>query len=75
MSSKLDQLKKMTTVVCDTGDINSIKKYAPTDATTNPSLIYQAAQDEQYRYLIEDAIAYGMKKAEKSDQLIHYIME
>ena len=43
--SKLDQLKQMTTVVSDTGDINSIKKYEPTDATTNPSLIFQAAQE------------------------------
>ncbi len=40
--NQLDQLKKMTTVVVDTGDINSIKQYLPTDATTNPSLILAA---------------------------------
>ncbi len=46
--NKLEQLKKMTTVVADTGDINSIKRYTPTDATTNPSLILAAATMPQY---------------------------
>ena len=59
----LDQLKKMTTVVADTGDINAIKLYAPTDATTNPSLIYAAAQMPEYRHLVDDAVAYGSKVA------------
>ena len=53
MSNKLDQLKQLTIVVCDTGEINAIKQYTPTDATTNPSLIYQAAQLPEYRELIE----------------------
>lgn len=57
--NKLEQLKKMTTVVADTGDIDSIKQYAPTDATTNPSLILNAAQQPQYRHLIEEAIQYS----------------
>ncbi|MBS0623389.1 MAG: transaldolase [Verrucomicrobia bacterium] len=59
MGSQLDQLKKITTVVCDTGEINSIKQYTPTDATTNPSLIYQAASEPAYQHLIADAISYG----------------
>ena len=42
--SQLDELKKYTTVVADTGDIESIKKFAPQDATTNPSLVLKAAQ-------------------------------
>ncbi|MGD1976808.1 MAG: transaldolase family protein, partial [Gammaproteobacteria bacterium] len=42
--NKLAQLRDMTTVVADTGDIESIRKYAPVDATTNPSLLYKAAQ-------------------------------
>ncbi len=75
MESKLDQLKKMTTVVCDTGDINSIKKYEPTDATTNPSLIFQAASDEQYQYLIDDAIRWGMSKTSNETQMLHHIMD
>ena len=57
----LESLKSMTTVVADTGDINSIKAYAPTDATTNPSLIYAAAQMPEYQQLIDDAIEYGRK--------------
>ena len=54
--SQLDELKKYTTVVADTGDIESIKKFAPQDATTNPSLVLKAAQLPQYQPLIADAI-------------------
>lgn len=75
MTNKLDQLKRMTTVVCDTGDINSIKKYEPTDATTNPSLIFQAASDEQYQYLIEEAVRWGMTKARDKTHMLHCIMD
>lgn len=46
---KLSQLKEMTTVVADTGDLEAIRRFAPTDATTNPSLILQAAQDPSRR--------------------------
>ena len=61
MSNQLDQLKQMTRVVIDTGDIDSIKRYAPIDATTNPSLILAASQKKEYHYLIEEAIAYADK--------------
>lgn len=57
--NKLDQLKSMTTVVADTGDIASIEKYTPTDATTNPSLIFKAAQMPQYQDLVNAALEYG----------------
>lgn len=73
-ANKLDQLKKITTVVSDTGDINSIKKYTPTDATTNPSLIYAAAQEAQYEYLIDDAIRYGMSKTSDEKLMMRHIM-
>lgn len=53
--NKLEQLKTMTSVVADTGDIEAIKRYLPEDATTNPSLVYKAAQLEQYRPIIQDA--------------------
>lgn len=56
--SLLDQLKTMTTVVADTGDIDAIAQYQPQDATTNPSLIYKAANDERYQPLIDDALAW-----------------
>lgn len=52
----LEQLKKVTTVVADSGDVDSIKSLHPTDATTNPSLILQAAKLPQYQHLINDAI-------------------
>ena len=55
--SQLDELKKMTTVVADTGDFESMRAYQPQDATTNPSLILQAAEKPQYRPLIDEAIA------------------
>ena len=59
--SALDALKKLTTVVADTGDFESLEAYTPTDATTNPSLIYAAAQMPQYKHLVDEAIAYGKK--------------
>ncbi|QEA39545.1 transaldolase [Pistricoccus aurantiacus] len=51
---KLSQLKTMTTVVADTGDLEAIKRFQPTDATTNPSLILQAAQHEGRRERIAE---------------------
>ncbi len=62
MASKLDQLKKLSTVVSDTGDIDAIKQYKPQDATTNPSLIYAASQMPQYQHLIDDAIEFGHQR-------------
>ena len=54
--SMLDQLREMTVVVADTGDIESIKKRRPQDATTNPSLLYAAAQMPAYQHLVDDAL-------------------
>src|SRR5579863_9171261 len=65
---QLDQLKKMTTVVSDTGDFESIKAYHPTDATTNPSLIFSASQLPQYKHVIEDAIK--REKSKDIDQVL-----
>lgn len=56
-TSQLDQLKKFTTVVADTGDFESIRKYSPQDATTNPTLIFKAVQQDEYKPLLEQAIA------------------
>ena len=61
--NKLEQLRKLTTIVVDTGDIDAIKTFHPTDATTNPSLILAAAQKPQYQPLIEEAVAYAKKRA------------
>lgn len=68
--SKLDQLKQLTTIVADTGEFEEIKKYHPTDATTNPSLILAAATKPEYQFLIQEAIQWGKKQASTSkDQL------
>ncbi|KOO15959.1 MULTISPECIES: transaldolase [Vibrio] len=66
MSNKLEQLRKLTTVVADTGEIDAIKKYQPEDATTNPSLILKAAQIEEYAPLIDASIEYA--KAQSDDK-------
>ncbi len=58
-ASQLEQLRSMTTVVSDTGDIDAIAEFKPQDATTNPSLILEAIQKPQYLPLLDDAIAYG----------------
>lgn len=55
--SQLDELKKYTVVVADTGDFESMRQYKPQDATTNPSLILQAVEKPQYRPLLDQAIA------------------
>ncbi|MFQ3176702.1 MAG: transaldolase [Psychromonas sp.] len=71
MSNKLDQLRKFTTVVADTGDVEEIAKYQPEDATTNPSLILKAAQLADYKYLIDSSIAYAKSKsADKAQQIV-----
>ena len=57
MPTQLDQLKALTTVVADTGDFQSMKVFAPRDATTNPSLILKAAAMPEYAALLDQAIA------------------
>ena len=54
--NQLEQLKQFTTVVADTGDFESMRDYLPQDATTNPSLILQAAQKDAYRGIVQKAI-------------------
>ena len=73
--SQLDQLKKFTKVVADTGDFESLKQYAPQDATTNPSLIYKAAQMPAYKHLVEKAIAEAKKSGATGKALAHQTMD
>ncbi|MEG3755345.1 transaldolase [Psychromonas arctica] len=70
MQSKLEQLRKVTTVVADTGDIEAIKQYQPEDATTNPSLILKAASIEAYAPLVADAIEYAKKQSADKQQQV-----
>jgi transaldolase len=60
--TQLDSLKKVTTVVADTGDIEALAKYKPQDATTNPSLLLKAAQMPKYKHLVDEAIGYASKQ-------------
>jgi transaldolase len=57
MSNQLESLKQHSVIVADTGDIEAIAQWRPQDATTNPSLIFKAAQDARYRPIIDEAIA------------------
>ncbi|PKG37473.1 transaldolase [Psychromonas sp. Urea-02u-13] len=68
MNNKLDQLRKMTTVVADTGNVLDIVKYQPEDATTNPSLILKAAQIPEYQEYISQAITYAKKQSDNGKQ-------
>src|SRR6201998_4757772 len=57
----LESLKRSTTVVADTGDIDAIAEHKPQDATTNPSLLLHAAQLPQYQALVDDALKYALR--------------
>ena len=69
----LEQLKGMTEVVADTGDFKSIEQFKPVDATTNPSLIYAAAQDEKYSDLVEDAVFCAHKQGSSPDKKLGFV--
>ena len=70
MPNLLEQLKKVTQVVADTGEINAIKQFAPTDATTNPSLILKAVCLEEYQHLLDEALTYAKTQSEDLDAQI-----
>jgi transaldolase len=69
VTSKLEQLKQFTDVVADTGDIEAIRLYKPLDATTNPSLVYKAAQMPQYKDLLDKAVAASKSISNSAEQL------
>ncbi|MBB1469381.1 transaldolase [Pseudoalteromonas sp. SG41-5] len=70
MSSQLEQLKTMTTVVADTGDFEAIDQYKPQDATTNPSLLLNAIKIEKYRPLAVEAVAWAKQQTNDNAQVI-----
>ena len=61
-ASKLDQLRQMTTVVADTGDIEAVRRLKPVDCTTNPTLILKAVETPAYAHLVDEAIVWGKKQ-------------
>ncbi|HYJ03795.1 MAG TPA: transaldolase [Chthoniobacterales bacterium] len=76
--SQLEQLRKFTVVVADTGDFQSIKDFKPRDATTNPSLIYAATQKEQYFDLLDEVLAdrknSGLTGAAQIEDIIDHLL-
>jgi transaldolase len=76
--NQLEQLKKFTKVVADTGDFESIKEFKPQDATTNPSLIYAATQKQQYFHLLDEVLAdrkkSGLSGAAQIEDIIEHLL-
>lgn len=68
--NQLDGIKQFTTVVADSGDIESIRHYQPQDATTNPSLLLKAAGLAHYAHLIDDALQWGKKQGKTQEQQV-----
>src|SRR6516162_7972318 len=67
MVSKLEQLREMTVVVADTGDIDAVRRLKPQDCTTNPSLLLKAVENPAYAHLIEEAVAWGRSQGRDPD--------
>jgi transaldolase len=63
MTSKLDQLRTMTVVVSDTGDIEAVRRLKPQDCTTNPTLLLKASEQPAYAHLVDEAIVWGQKQS------------
>ena len=73
--NSLDQLKQHTVVVADTGDIDAIAQHRPQDATTNPSLLFKAAQMPRYNGLIDDAIAAAASRESRRSRLLDAVID
>ncbi len=69
-TSKLDRLRDMTVVVADTGDMEAIRAFRPTDCTTNPTLILKAAQMPAYDAIVEDAVRWGRGRGGAKDAVV-----
>ncbi|MGO4739295.1 transaldolase [Bosea sp. 2KB_26] len=74
-ASKLDQLRKMTTVVADTGDIEAVRRLKPVDCTTNPTLLLKAVETPAYAHLVDEAIVWGRKAAGSSEARVHAVCD
>lgn len=75
-ASKLDQLREMTTVVADTGDLEAVRRLKPVDCTTNPTLILKAVETPAYAHLVEEAVAWGKTAAAGTgEQAVHAVCD
>jgi transaldolase len=70
MTSKLDQLRAMTLVVADTGDIDAVRRLKPVDCTTNPTLLLKAAEAPAHAALLDEALAWGRRQGGGRDAVI-----
>lgn len=73
--NQLEQLKKFTTVVADTGDFTSMEEYKPQDATTNPSLILKAAEKPEYKYILDKAVQEHADSNLSDDALVESVID
>ena len=71
----LESLKRYTTVVADTGDIEAIARHRPQDATTNPSLLYHAAQMPIYRHLVDEAAALASEHSGSDEEMVEEFID
>src|SRR5579871_6149093 len=75
MASKLDQLRGMTVVVADTGDIDAVRRLKPQDCTTNPSLLLKAVENPAYAHLTQEALAWGRSQGGDPDAVANAICD
>lgn len=73
--SALEHLKKHSIVVADTADFGLLKEFAPTDATTNPSLILAGSKNAKYQRIIDDAVAYADKNASTTAEKVDLALD
>jgi transaldolase len=69
MASKLEQLRGMTVVVADTGDVEAVRRLKPQDCTTNPTLLLKAVENPAYAHLVEEAVAWGRGKGRSAEAI------
>ncbi|AMJ63152.1 transaldolase [Bosea sp. PAMC 26642] len=74
-ASKLDQLREMTTVVADTGDIEAVRRLKPVDCTTNPTLILKAVETPAYAHLVDEAVDWGKKAGDAGENTVHAVCD
>ena len=76
--NQLEQIKKITTVVADTADFESIRAFRPQDATTNPSLVYAATQKENYSHFLDEVLTdrrkSGLSNAAQLEDIIDHLL-
>jgi transaldolase len=63
VTSSLEQLRAMSTIVADTGDLEAVERLKPIDCTTNPTIVLKAIEDNAYHYVVQEALSWGRKRS------------